>query len=75
MLEERNKEYKSIKFVDISSEDYSPEENQGLDYKIVIVSNMIIFVYKRLVKGYDCLLLYCVCRSWEEFMQLLLMEL
>ncbi|XP_008813495.1 uncharacterized protein At5g50100, chloroplastic isoform X3 [Phoenix dactylifera] len=33
MLKERNKLYGAIKFVDISSEDYSPEENQGLDYK------------------------------------------
>ncbi|XP_059640856.1 uncharacterized protein At5g50100, chloroplastic [Cornus florida] len=33
MLRERNKRYGSIKFVDISSDEYSPEENQGLDYK------------------------------------------
>ncbi|KAL9239579.1 hypothetical protein vseg_013888 [Gypsophila vaccaria] len=33
MLQERNKKYNgAIKFVDISSEDYSPEDNQGLDY-------------------------------------------
>ncbi|KAK9925840.1 hypothetical protein M0R45_023105 [Rubus argutus] len=36
MLRERNKLYGTIKFVDISSENYSPEENQGLDYKIVM---------------------------------------
>ncbi|KAJ8449133.1 hypothetical protein Cgig2_004188 [Carnegiea gigantea] len=36
MLRERNKEYGTIKFVDISSEEYSPEENQGLDYKTVM---------------------------------------
>lgn len=36
MLRERNKEYGTIKFVDISSEEYSHEENQGLDYKTVI---------------------------------------
>lgn len=35
MLRERNKRYGTIKFVDISLEDYSPEENQGLDYKTV----------------------------------------
>lgn len=35
MLRERNKLYGTIKFVDISSENYSPEENQGLDYKTV----------------------------------------
>ncbi|XP_034216333.1 uncharacterized protein At5g50100, chloroplastic isoform X2 [Prunus dulcis] len=33
MLRERNKLYGTIKFVDISSDDYSPEENQRLDYK------------------------------------------
>ncbi|KVI06349.1 putative thiol-disulfide oxidoreductase DCC [Cynara cardunculus var. scolymus] len=33
MLKERNKKYNSINFVDISSDDYSPEDNQGLDYK------------------------------------------
>lgn len=35
MLKERNKQYGTIKFVDISSADYSSEENQGLDYKTV----------------------------------------
>lgn len=35
MLRERNERYGTIKFVDISSDDYSPEENQGLDYKTV----------------------------------------
>lgn len=35
MLRERNKQYGTIKFVDISSDDYSPEENRGLDYKTV----------------------------------------
>ncbi|KAG2575517.1 uncharacterized protein At5g50100, chloroplastic-like [Panicum virgatum] len=33
MLRERNKSYGAIKFVDISSEDYSPNDNQGLDYE------------------------------------------
>ncbi|GMN45824.1 hypothetical protein TIFTF001_015016 [Ficus carica] len=36
MLRERNKRYGTIKFVDISSEDYSPEENQGLDFQTVM---------------------------------------
>ncbi|CAH2070589.1 unnamed protein product [Thlaspi arvense] len=36
MLMERNEKYRSIKFVDISSNDYSPEDNQGLDYKTVM---------------------------------------
>lgn len=35
MLRERNERYKAIKFVDISSDDYSPAENQGLDYETV----------------------------------------
>lgn len=35
MLRQRNKGYGTIKFVDISSDDYSPEENQGLDFKTV----------------------------------------
>ncbi|KAK1422338.1 hypothetical protein QVD17_25379 [Tagetes erecta] len=33
MLKERNKNYNAISFVDISSDDYSPEDNQGLDYE------------------------------------------
>ncbi|CAL1406461.1 unnamed protein product [Linum trigynum] len=33
MLRERNKSYGTIKFVDISSDDYSAEDNQGLDYE------------------------------------------
>ncbi|CAM8910831.1 unnamed protein product [Rhodiola kirilowii] len=36
MLKERNKGYGAIKFVDISSDDYSPEENQGLEYETVM---------------------------------------
>ncbi|CAH9095982.1 unnamed protein product [Cuscuta epithymum] len=36
MLKERNKRYGTIKFVDISSENYSPEDNMGLDYKTVM---------------------------------------
>ncbi|KAF3957694.1 hypothetical protein CMV_017318 [Castanea mollissima] len=36
MLRERNKCYGTIKFVDLSSDDYSLEENQGLDYKTVM---------------------------------------
>ncbi|GAV71004.1 DUF393 domain-containing protein [Cephalotus follicularis] len=36
MLRERNKQYGTIKFVDISSDEYSPEENQGLEYKTVM---------------------------------------
>ncbi|RCV15100.1 hypothetical protein SETIT_3G031300v2 [Setaria italica] len=36
MLRERNKSYGAIKFVDISSKDYSPDDNQGLDYETVM---------------------------------------
>ncbi|XP_066344815.1 uncharacterized protein At5g50100, chloroplastic-like isoform X2 [Miscanthus floridulus] len=36
MLRERNKSYGTIKFVDISSKDYSPDDNQGLDYETVM---------------------------------------
>ncbi|KAL2340864.1 hypothetical protein Fmac_008804 [Flemingia macrophylla] len=36
MLRERNKSYGTIKFVDISSNDYSPHENQGLHYETVM---------------------------------------
>lgn len=35
MLRERNKQYGTIKFVDISTDEYSPEDNQGLDYETV----------------------------------------
>ena len=38
MLQERNKIYGTIKIFDISSNDYSPEENAGLDYKTVMAS-------------------------------------
>lgn len=43
MLKERNKQYGAIKFVDISSNDYSPEDNQGLDYKTVcLLRNLLV---------------------------------
>lgn len=38
MLRERNEKYGTINFVNISSEEYSPEKNQGLDYKTVCYS-------------------------------------
>ncbi|TYJ41553.1 hypothetical protein E1A91_A03G030200v1 [Gossypium mustelinum] len=43
MLRERNKQYGTIKFVEISSVDYSPEENRGLDYKTVCSSSTSFF--------------------------------
>ncbi|XP_031481329.1 uncharacterized protein At5g50100, chloroplastic [Nymphaea colorata] len=36
MLKEQNERFGTIKFVDISSSNYSPEENEGLDYKTVM---------------------------------------
>lgn len=35
MLRERNKSYGTIKFLDISSDEYRPDENEGLDYETV----------------------------------------
>ena len=35
MLRERNEKYGTIKFVDISSENYSAEENAGIDFAMV----------------------------------------
>lgn len=35
MLKEQNERFGTVKFVDISSSNYSPEENEGLDYKTV----------------------------------------
>ena len=32
-LKERNETYQSVDFVDISAEDYSPEDNQGIDFE------------------------------------------
>ena len=35
MLKERKKDCNAINFVDISLEDYSPEDNYGIDYETV----------------------------------------
>jgi hypothetical protein len=43
MLRERNESYGAIKFVDISSKDYSPEENQGLNYETVRITLFHLF--------------------------------
>ena len=45
MLRERNKSYGAIKFVDISSEDYSPNDNQGLDYETVRITPIYNFFF------------------------------
>ncbi|GAU42297.1 hypothetical protein TSUD_136830 [Trifolium subterraneum] len=43
MLRERNKSYGTIKFVDIGSHDYSPQENQGLDYQTVSIYSAYVW--------------------------------
>ncbi|CAA7021810.1 unnamed protein product [Microthlaspi erraticum] len=53
MLRERNEKHGSIKFVDISSQDYSPEENQGLDYKTVMGQIHAIQSDGNVVKGVE----------------------
>lgn len=59
MLRERNKRYGTIKFVDISSADYSPGDNQGLDYRTVSMFNLRVredaLVWRMLAE--------CVCFS------------
>lgn len=40
MLRKRTKQYGTVKFIDISSADYSPEDNQGHDYQTVSVFNL-----------------------------------
>lgn len=34
-LEKRNESYKTLKFVDISAEDYSPDDNAGISFEAV----------------------------------------
>lgn len=34
-LQRRNQTYKTLKFVDISAEDYSPEDNAGVSFEAV----------------------------------------
>ncbi|RRT45894.1 hypothetical protein BHM03_00059368 [Ensete ventricosum] len=48
-LRERNRSYGAINFVDISSKDYSPEENQGLDYETVCHCYCLIFCLQNTV--------------------------
>lgn len=50
MLRERNKSYGAIKFVDISSKDYSPEENQGLDYETVRIT--LVYYISLLIRSF-----------------------
>lgn len=35
MLREKNKKYGAIKFVDICADDYSAEDNNGIDFETV----------------------------------------
>ncbi|KAG7605555.1 hypothetical protein AtNW77_Chr5g0134771 [Arabidopsis thaliana] len=53
MLMERNEKHGTIKFVDISSNDYSPEDNQGLDYKTVMGQIHAIQSDGNVVKGVE----------------------
>ncbi|EFJ26523.1 hypothetical protein SELMODRAFT_97421 [Selaginella moellendorffii] len=44
MLRKRNTQYQSIKFVDISADEYSPHQNAGIDYeaamgRVHVISN------------------------------------
>lgn len=55
MLRERNKSYGTIKFVDISSDDYSPEENQGLDYETVSKMKVSFLLLIVCFTSYACL--------------------
>lgn len=51
MLRGRNKTYGTIKFVDISSDSYSPEENSDIDFEEVSPKSRIYFyklIYHRL---------------------------
>lgn len=43
MLKERDKNYNAINFVDVSSDDYSAEDNLGIDYETVCYK--ISFLY------------------------------
>lgn len=52
MLRERNEGFKTIKFVDISSDDYSPEDNHGLDYETVCSPS----------NSCRCLFVFYICR-------------
>lgn len=54
MLREKNKEYGTIKFIDISSENYSPEENQGLDYTTVILFFLMFFNILSNLSSFPC---------------------
>lgn len=44
MLLERNRSYGALKFVDISSDTYGAEDNQGLDYKTVCSLKFLLVV-------------------------------
>ncbi|CAL5372559.1 unnamed protein product [Camellia sinensis] len=76
MLRERNKRYGTIKFVDISSDEYSPKENQDLDYKTVmgrihaILSNGTVVTdveaFRRLYEAVDLGWIYAITK-YEPF--------
>ncbi|KAK3035809.1 hypothetical protein RJ639_034625 [Escallonia herrerae] len=55
MFRERDKSYQAIKFFDISSDEYSAEENQALDYKTVMGRSHAILSDKTLVTDAELL--------------------
>ncbi|KVE41720.1 hypothetical protein Ccrd_023979 [Cynara cardunculus var. scolymus] len=73
MLKERNKKYNSINFVDISSDDYSPEDNQGLDYKTAmgtihaIMSDGTVVTSVEVCSSFTDMLLFQVLLSIDVF--------
>lgn len=76
MLRERNNRYGTIKFVDISSDEYSPKENRDLDYKTVmgrihaILSNGTVVTdveaFRRLYEAVDLGWIYAITK-YEPF--------
>ncbi|KAL7192029.1 hypothetical protein ACSBR2_023977 [Camellia fascicularis] len=76
MLRERSKRYGTIKFVDISSDEYSPKENRDLDYKTVmgrihaILSNGTVVTdveaFRRLYEAVDLGWIYAITK-YEPF--------
>lgn len=61
MLRERNKSYGAIKFVDISSKDYSPDDNQGLDYETVRITSIYFTFLAHPLYGFSLMKLVMSC--------------
>ncbi|XP_071731666.1 uncharacterized protein At5g50100, chloroplastic-like [Rutidosis leptorrhynchoides] len=72
MLKERDQKYNAINFVDISSDDYSPEQNLGIDYETAmgkihaimsdgtVVTNVEVF--RKLYEAVDLGWVYAITR-------------